>query len=88
MKKARFTAERIIRILQEHETGAATADVCLRHRVSSATFYKWKAKYDGLELLEAKRLRSLKDESRRLKKLLAKTMLDNARLRDIATKNW
>ena len=88
MKKARFTEEQIIGILREHEAGAATSEVCRKHGVSSATFYKWKAKYGGLEVSEAKRLRSLEDENRRLKKLLAETMLDNAMLKDIATKKW
>jgi len=88
MKKARFTEEQIIGILREHEAGSATADVCRKHGVSSATFYKWKAKYGGLEVSEAKRLRSLEDENRRLKKLLAETMLDNAMLKDVATKKW
>ena len=88
MKRTRFTEEQIIGILREHEAGLATADVCRKHGVSSATFYKWKAKYGGLDVSEAKRLRSLEDENRRLKKLLAETMLDNAMLKDIATKKW
>ena len=88
MKPSRFTEEQIIGILREHEAGSATADVCRKHGVSSATFYKWKAKYGGLEVSEAKRLRTLEDENRRLKKLLAETMLDNAMLKDIATKKW
>ena len=88
MKKARFTEEQIIGILREHEAGTATADVCRRHGVSSATFYKWKAKYGGLEMSEARRLRSLEDDNRRLKKLLAEAMLDNTMLKDIATKKW
>ena len=88
MKKARFKEEQIIGILREHEAGAATSDVCRKHGISSATFYKWKAKYGGLEVSEAKRLRSLEDENRRLKKLLAETMLDVAMLKDIASKKW
>ena len=62
--------------------------MCRKHGISSATFYKWKAKYGGLEVSEARRLRSLEDENRRLKKLLAETMLDNAMLKDIASKKW
>jgi len=88
MRKTRFTEAQIIGILREHEAGAATADVCRKNGVSSATFYKWKAKYGGLDVSEAKRLRALEDENRRLKKLLAETMLDNAMLKDIATKKW
>ena len=88
MKRARFTEERIIGILREHGAGAATSDVCRKHGIGSETFYKWKAKYGGLDVSEAKRLRSLEDENRRLKKLLAETMLDNAMLKDIASKKW
>ena len=88
MKRSRFTEEQIVAMLREQEGGVSTADLCRRHGVSSATFYKWKAKYGGLEVSEAKRLRSLEDENRRLKKLLAETMLDNAMLKDIATKKW
>ena len=87
MKASRFTEDQIIGVLREQEAGAATADVCRKHGISSATFYKWKAKYGGLEVSDAKRLRSLEDENRRLKKLLAEAMLDNAMLKDLATKN-
>ena len=68
--------------------GAKTADTCRKHGISSATFYKWKAKYGGLEVSDAKRLKALEDENAKLKKLLAEAMLDNAMLKDIASKKW
>ena len=74
-------------MLREHEGGAKTAEVCRRHGISDATFYKWKAKYGGMEVSDAKRLKALEDENRRLKKLLAESMLDNAALKDILGKN-
>jgi len=88
MKKSRFTEERIIAILREQEAGVGTAEVCRKHGISTATFYAWKAKFGGLEVSEAKRLKSLEDENARLKKLLAEAMLDNAVLKDIAAKKW
>lgn len=88
MKASRFTEEQIIGILREQETGAATADVCRKHGISSATFCKWKAKYGGLEISNAKRLKALEDENTKLKKLLAEAMLDNAMLKDVAAKKW
>lgn len=88
MKRSRFSDEQIIGVLKEHEAGAATADVCRRHGISGATFYKWKAKFGGLEVTEAKRLRTLEEENARLKKLLAEAMLDIAMLKDISTKKW
>ena len=88
MKRSRFSEEQIIAILKEQEAGLPTADVCRRHGVSSATFYKWKAKFGGLEVSEAKRLRQLEDENAKLKKLLAETMLDNAMLKEITAKKW
>jgi putative transposase len=88
MKPSRFTEEQIIEIFREQETGATTVDVCRKYGISSATFYKWKARYGGLEVSDAKRLRSLEDENSKLKKLLAEAMLDNAMLKDIAQKKW
>ena len=88
MKASRFTEEQIIGVLREQEVGAKTADICRKHGISSATFYKWKAKYGGLEVSDAKRLKALEDENAKLKKLLAETMLDNAMLKDIASKKW
>ena len=88
MKRSSFSEEQIIGILREQETGQKTADVCRRHGISEATFYKWKSKYGGLDVSEAKRLKSLEDENIRLKKLLAEAMLDNAMLKDVASKKW
>ena len=88
MKRNRYTDERIIGILKEHEAGAKTADLCRTHGMSETAFYNWKAKYGGMDVSEAKRLKVLEDENGRLKKLLADAMLDNAALKDLLGKKW
>ena len=88
MKRLRFTEEQIIAVLREQEAGVPTAEVCRSHGVSSATFYKWKAKFGGLDVSEARRLKALEDENGRLKRMLADAMLDNAALKDLLGKKW
>ena len=88
MKRSRHTEEQIIAILKEQEAGAKMADLCRQHGISSATLYNWKAKYGGLSVSEAKRLRALESENARLKKLVAEAMLDNAMLKELLSKKW
>jgi putative transposase len=84
----RFSEEQIIGILKEHEAGVSIADLCRKHGVSDGSVYKWKAKYGGMDVSEAKRLRTLEEENTRLKRLLADAMLDNAALKDLLGKKW
>ena len=88
MKRRRFTEEQIIGVLKEHEAGAKTVDLARKHGVSEATLYNWKAKFGGLEVSEAKRLKALEDENAKLKKLLAEQMLDVAAMRELLSKKW
>ncbi len=88
MKRSRYSEEQIIGILAEHEAGAKCADLCRKHGMSEGTFYNWKAKFGGMTVSEAKRLKGLEDENAKLKKLLAEQMLDNAILRDVSSKKW
>src|SRR5438067_13429527 len=86
MKRGRFSEEQIIAVLREHEAGGKTAELARKHEISEATLYNWKAKYGGLEVSDAKRLRTLEEENRKLKKLLAESMLDNAALKELLSK--
>jgi len=88
MKRSRFAEEQIISILREQEAGVPVADLCRKHGLSSPTFYKWKAKYGGLNVSEARRLKALEDENARLKRMLADAMLDNVALKDLLGKKW
>ena len=88
MKRSRFLEEQIIGILKEHAAGVSVADLCRKHGVSDASIHKWIAKFGGMDVSEAKRLRTLEDENTRLKRLLADAMLDNAALKDLVGKKW
>ncbi len=88
MKRSRFTEEQIIGILREQEAGIPVADLCRKHGLSSPTFYKWKARYGGMDVSEARRLKALEDENAKLKRMLADSMLDNVALKDLLGKKW
>jgi putative transposase len=86
-RRSRFT-EQIIGILKEHEAGMPVSDLCRKHGVSDASIYKWKARFGGMEVSEAKRLRALEDENAKLKRMLADAMLNNVALKDLLGKKW
>lgn len=88
MKKSRFTEEQIIGMIKEQEGGIPTAEVCRKHGISTASFYKYKSKFGGLDVSDARKLKALEDENAKLKKLLAEQMLDNAMLKDVASRKW
>lgn len=88
MKRKRYTEEQIIGILKEHEAGVSAQDLIRKHGIANGTFYRWKSKFGGMEVSEAKRLRELEAENARLKKLLAETMLDKTALEDVLSKKW
>jgi putative transposase len=88
MKKSRYTQEQIIAVLKQHQAGVPTAELCRKHGISEATFYNWRSRYGGMEVSDARRLKSLEDENHKLKKLLAEQMLDAATLREALGKNF
>ena len=88
MKRSRFSEEQIIGILREHQAGARTADLCRKHGISDATFYKWRSRFGGMEVSDAKKLRALEAENAKLKKLLAEIMIDVSTLREMLGKNF
>jgi len=88
MKCSRFTEEQIIGLLKEHEAGIPVAELCRKHGASDASVYKWNAKFGGMEVSEAKRLRALENENDKLKRMLADAMLDNVALKDLLGKKW
>lgn len=88
MKKSRFSEEQIIAMIKEQEGGIPTAEVCRKHGISTASFYKYKSKFGGMDVSDARKLKALEDENGKLKKLLAEQMLDNAMLKDVNSKKW
>jgi putative transposase len=88
MKSKRFTEEQIIGILKQAQAGMKIVDLCRMHGISDATFYNWRSKYGGMEVSDAKRLKDLEAENRRLKQMLADTMLENQAIKDVLSKKW
>ena len=88
MRQSRFSDEQIIGMIKEQEAGMPTVEVCRKHGISTASFYKYKAKFGGMEVSDARKLKALEDENAKLKKLLAEQMLDNAMLKDVNSKKW
>ena len=88
MKRSRFSEEQIIGILKEHQAGLSAAEICRKYGISDATFYNWRNKYGGMDVPDSKRLKALEDENRKLKKLLAESMLDVATLKELLGKNF
>ena len=86
--KKRFTEEQIIGVLKEADAGAKVADLCRKYGVSDATYYNWKAKFGGMTVSDAQRLKALESENAKLKRLLAESMLDNAALKDVVSRKW
>lgn len=86
--KKRFSEEQIIGFLKEADAGMPIKELCRKHGFSDASYYKWKAKFGGMEISDAKRLKALEEENNKLKRLLADSMLDNAALKDIVSRKW
>lgn len=88
MKKSRFLEEQIIGMIKEQEGGVPTAEVCRKHGISTASFYKYRSKFGGMDVSDARKLKALENDNAKLKKLLAEQMLDNAMLKDVNSKKW